>query len=84
MKHLNSPLTCATLLPYRLTVGDTVGFPGGLVGKESACSARDSGDVGSIPGPGRFPREEIGYPLQCSWASHVAQAVKNPPAVQEA
>ena len=33
-----------------------------------------------IPGLGRSPGEEIGYPLQYSWASLVAQMVKNPPA----
>ena len=33
-----------------------------------------------IPGPGRSPGERIGYPLQYSWASLVAQTVKNPPA----
>ena len=33
------------------------------VGKESACSA---GDPGSIPGLGRSPGEENGYPLQYS------------------
>ena len=37
------------------------GFPGGSDGKESAYNA---GDLGSIPGPGRSPREENGYPLQ--------------------
>ena len=36
-----------------------------------------------IPGLGRSPGEGIGYPLQCSWASLVAQLVKNPPAMQE-
>ena len=36
-----------------------------------------------IPGSGRSPGEEIGYPLQCSWASLVAQLVKNPPTMQE-
>ena len=36
-----------------------------------------------IPGPGRFAGERIGYPLQCSWASLVAQLVKNLPALQE-
>ena len=36
-----------------------------------------------IPGLGRSPREEIAYPLQYSWASLVAQLVKNPPAMQE-
>ena len=36
-----------------------------------------------IPGLGRSPAEGIGYPLQYSWASLVAQLVKNPPAMQE-
>ena len=49
-------------------------------GKESACNA---GDSSSISGSGRSPREGIGYPLQYSWASLVAQMVKNPPALQE-
>ena len=56
------------------------GFPDSLVGKESACEA---GDPGSIHGLGRSAGEGIGYPLQYSWASHVAQLVKNPPAMQE-
>ena len=40
-----------------------MGFPGGSEGKESACYA---GDVGLIPGLGRSPGEEKGYPLQYS------------------
>ena len=56
------------------------GFPDSSVGKESACSA---GDPSSIPGSGRSAREGIGYPLQYSWASLVAQSVKNPPAMWE-
>ena len=36
-----------------------------------------------IPGSGRFPGEGIGYPLQYSWASLVAQLVKNLPAMWE-
>ena len=36
-----------------------------------------------IPGSGRSPGEGIGCPLQYSWASLVAQLVKNPPAVGE-
>ena len=36
-----------------------------------------------IPGLGRSSGEGIGYPLQYSWASLVAQLVKNPPAMQE-
>ena len=34
------------------------------------------------PGSGRSPGEGIGYPLQYSWTSLVAQMVKNLPAVQ--
>ena len=55
-------------------------FSGGSDGKESVCNA---GDLGLIPGLGRSPGEGIGYPLQCSWASLVAQLVKNPPAMWE-
>ena len=55
-------------------------FPGGSAGKESACNA---GDPGLIPGSGRSPGERIGYPLQYSWASLVAQMVKNPPTMRE-
>ena len=40
------------------------GFPRGSVGKESACDARDTGDVGLIPGLGRAPGEENGDPFQ--------------------
>ena len=40
-----------------------MGFPSGSVGKESACNAGDSGDMGSIPGSGRSP-EGHGNPLQ--------------------
>ena len=39
------------------------GFPGGSDGKESSCSV---GDLGLIPGLGRFPGEGKGYPLQYS------------------
>ena len=55
-------------------------FPHSSVGKESAC---DAGDPHSIPGSGRSPGEGIGYPLQYSWVSPVAQLVKNPPAMEE-
>ena len=56
------------------------GFPHSSVGKESACNA---GDLGSIPGLERSTGEGIGYPLQYSWASLLAQLVKKPPAVWE-
>ena len=49
-------------------------------GEKSGCKA---GDPGSIPGSGRSPREGLGYPLQCSWASLVVQLVKILPATQE-
>ena len=51
-----------------------MGFPNSSIGKESACNA---GDPGSIPGWRRSTGESIGYPLQDSWASQVAQLVKN-------
>ena len=57
-----------------------LGFPGSSAGKESACNA---GDPSSIPELGRSAGEWLGYPLQYSWASLVAQLVKNPPAVWE-
>ena len=65
---------------YLPLIPDYLGFPDSSVGKESACSA---GDPGSIPGLERSFGEGIGYPLQYSWASLVAQLVKNPPAMQE-
>ena len=49
---------------------DPWGFPDSSVGKESTCSAVDPS---SIPGLGRSPGEGIGYPLQYSWTSLVAQ-----------
>ena len=43
------------------------GFPNGLVDKESACNAGDTGDVGGlIPGLGRSPGDGHGNPLQYS------------------
>ena len=42
------------------------GTPGGSDGKESACNAGNTGDVGSIPGFGRSPGEGNGNPLQYS------------------
>ena len=54
------------------------GFPDSSVGKESACNA---GELNSISGSGRSAGEGIGYPLQYSWASFLAQLVKNLPAM---
>ena len=69
-------------LPQR-TVGtstELLGFPDRSIGKESPCNA---GDPSSILGSGRSTGERIGYPLQYSWASLVAQLGKNPPAMWE-
>ena len=57
-----------------------MGFPDSSVGKESTCHV---GDPRSVPEWGRSTGEGIGYPLQYSWASLVAQLVKNLPAVQK-
>ena len=56
------------------------GFPDSSVGKESTCNA---GYSGLIPGSGRSTGEGIGYPLQSSWASHLAQLARNLPAMWE-
>ena len=50
------------------------GFSHSSVGKESGCNA---GNPSSIPESGRSPGEGIGYLRQYSWASIVAQLVKN-------
>ena len=55
------------------------GFPGISADEESACNI---GDPSLIPELGRSPGKRIGYPLQYSWASLVAQSVKNPSAMQ--
>ena len=56
------------------------GFPVNSAAKELACNA---GDPGLIPGSGRSAGEGIGYPLEYSWASLVAQMIKNLPAMWE-
>ena len=62
------------------SIQHTVGLLFSSAGKESACNA---GDPCLTPQSGRSPGEGIGYTLQYSWASLVAQVVKNPPAMQE-
>ena len=56
-----------------------MGFPNSSASQESACNA---GQPGSISGSGSSPGEGIGYLVQYSWASLVAQMVKNLPALQ--
>ena len=46
---------------------EAMGFPGGSGDKESDCNA---GDLGLIPGSGRFPGEGNGNPLQYSCLEH--------------
>ena len=55
-------------------------FHDSSVDKESACNEEDPG---LISGLGRSAGEKIGYPLQYSWASLVAQLVKSLPAMWE-
>ena len=59
-------------------VSNGKGLPGSSAGEESTCNA---GDSSSILGSGSSPGEGIGCPLQSSWASLVAQMVKNPPSM---
>ena len=65
-------------------VAQKVGFPGGSHGK---ASARNAGDLGSIPGSGRSPGAGNGNPLQYSclgnptdggtWLATVHEATKS-------
>ena len=75
-------VTHSSILPGESlwTQEPSLGFPGCSVGKESACN---TGDPGLIPGLGRSLGEGIGHPLQYSWASLVAQMIKNLPAMRE-
>ena len=66
---------------YGISLIRRKGFPDSSAVKESTFNA---GDPSSIPGLERSPGEGIGYPLRCSWASLVAQLVKNPPVMREA
>ena len=56
------------------------GFPGSSAGIGSAHNVEDPS---SSPGSGRSAGEGIGCPLQYSWASLVAQLLKNPPVMWE-
>ena len=63
-------------LHFSLSLYTGWGFPGGSDGKESASNA---GDPSLIYGLGTSLGEGISYPIQYSWASLVAQMVKNLP-----
>ena len=54
---------CSCNAKYRSSIIPSLGLPGGSDDKEFDCN---SGDLGSIPGLGRFPGEGNSYPLQYS------------------
>ena len=61
------PKRLSLQLPQDLrTVTTKIRLPWWLSGKESTCSAGDSGDGGLIPGSERSPGEGNGNPLQYS------------------
>ena len=67
-----------TVVAWEKVVRKKVG--GSSAGKGSAFNA---GDPGSIPASGRSNGEGNGNPCWYSWASLVAQTVKNPPVMRE-
>ena len=85
LRHITSSVTSSSTfsksLPSFMVTGSlSLCLPGSSVDKESTCNA---GDPGLIPGSGRSAGEGIGYPLQYSWTSLVAEMVKNPPVMWE-
>ena len=54
----------------KLVLDILLGFPGGSVVKNPPANA---GDAGSIPGPGRYPAEENGNPLQYSCLGNLTE-----------
>ena len=79
---LDSILGWGTKIPQTTVVQPKIknlGFQGGASGKEPTCQCRRPPDL--IPGSGRSTGDGRGYPLQYSWASLVAQLVKNLPAM---
>ena len=76
---LGDPMDCSLL-------GSSVHgiFQEGVLESVAISFSSNAGGPGSIPGLGRSPGEGIGYSLQYSSASLVAQMVKNPPAMLEA
>ena len=63
--------------------GIAQGFPDDLSSKEFACNLGEAEETGLVLGLGRSSGKGIGYPLQYSWVSLVAQMVKNPTAMRE-
>ena len=59
-------MSCKISIRDKSLLQNSMGFPGGSDGKESACNV---GDLGSIPGLGISPGRGNGYPLQYSGLS---------------
>ena len=77
----NSPSNSDFLALIYSVLWFKMGFPGGLVGKEYTCNARNPG---LTPGLERCPGEGIRFPFQYSCAFLVTQMIKNLPAMWEA
>ena len=75
--HCNAIIIPSRLFRFSLHIHT---HPGSSAGKESTCNCRRPQFNSWV---GRCPGEGIGYPLQYSWASLVAQTINNLPAVQE-
>ena len=74
------PLEKGNATHSRILAGEsplTEGYSDSLVGSKSTCNA----EYCDFPGLERSPGEGIGYQLQYSWGSLVAQLVKNLPAM---
>ena len=78
LKDMTYRVICNQMFAPFLCIHKQVSNTCRSAGKESTCNA---GDPGLIPGLGRSLGEGIGYPHQYSWASLVAQLVKNLPAM---
>ena len=63
ISFMANPMLYSSYLVMSYLSGNELGFPGGSEGKASVYNA---GDLGSIPGLGRFPGEGNGNPLQYS------------------
>ena len=67
-------------MPHLLTLSLAL-LRASLVAQLVQNPSAKAGDPSLIPGSGSSPGEGIGYPLQCSRISLVAQTIKNQPAM---
>ena len=80
--HWQKLKPCSSCLQWSECWCPTPKFMGSsLVAQLIKISSYNAGDPSSTPGSGRSTVEGVGYPLQYSWASLVAQLEKNPPAM---